>query len=112
MRSVWLSAGVPLNCELHNVMKDAENQYHYQIRKLKRSENLIKKNRLLDACIINRNGDLFTEIKNLRKHITRLRLRFIADALPISLLRLAYEYSTEKTYSGHQSRQHLLMEKK
>ena len=35
----------------------------------------------------------------------RLRLRFIADTLPISVLRLAYEYNTEKTYSGHQPSQ-------
>ena len=39
------------------------------------------------------------------KTFIRLRLRFIADTLPISLLRLAYEYSTEKTYSGHQPSQ-------
>lgn len=35
----------------------------------------------------------------------RLRLRFIADTLPISVLRLAYENNTEKTYSGDQPSQ-------
>ena len=64
---VWISAGKPLNCELHNVMKHAKNQYHYQIRKLKKSEDTIRKNKLLDACL-NGNGNLFTEIKNMRKH--------------------------------------------
>ena len=31
--------------------------------------------------------------------MVRLRLRYIADILPIFVLRLAYEYNTEKTYS-------------
>ena len=46
-------------------MKRTRNLYHFQFRKCKKSENLIAKNRLLDACI-NGTGDIFTEIKRLR----------------------------------------------
>ena len=34
--AVWISAGKPLNCVLHNIMKRTRNQYHYAIRKCKR----------------------------------------------------------------------------
>ena len=64
---VWKSAGKPLHGQLFNIMKKSKNVYHYQIRKLKKSENMIKKNNLLDACL-NGNSDLFKEIKKLRRH--------------------------------------------
>ena len=64
---VWKSAGKPLIGQLFNIMKRSKNVYHYQIRKLKKSENLIKKNNLLDACL-GGNSDLFKEIKKLRRH--------------------------------------------
>ena len=38
----------------------------YYIRKCKKSANIISRNKLLDACL-NGNGDLFKEIKALRK---------------------------------------------
>ena len=63
---VWASADKPLNTELHQIMKKTRNAYHFQIRKCKKAENLIIKNKLLDACI-NGNGDIFIEIKKLRK---------------------------------------------
>ena len=46
-------------------MKRSRNVYHYQIRKLKKSQDQIKKNKLLDACI-NGDNDLFKEIKKIR----------------------------------------------
>ena len=64
--SIWLSAGRPLNTELHIIMKKTRNQYHYQIRKNRKMNDIIKKNRLLNARI-NNNGDIFDEIKKLRK---------------------------------------------
>ena len=64
---VWKSAGKPLNCQLFNIMKRCRNVYHYQIRKLKKSENLIKRNKLLDACL-NGDNNIFKEIKKLRHH--------------------------------------------
>ncbi|MDP7404169.1 MAG: hypothetical protein QF782_01885, partial [Porticoccaceae bacterium] len=63
--SVWLSAGKPLNTELHKIMKRTRNIYHLQIRKCKKAANTLKKNALLDACI-NGKGDIFTEIRKIR----------------------------------------------
>ena len=64
--SVWQSAGRPLNNELHRIMKRTRNVYHYQIRKNRKMTEIIKKNSLLNACI-NNNGDIFKEIRKLRK---------------------------------------------
>ena len=64
---VWKSAGKPLNCELHTVMKRSRNVYHYQVKKVKKSESKIKKDKLLEACM-NGNGDLFKELKKIRHH--------------------------------------------
>ena len=63
---VWKSAGRPQNTVLHNIMKRTRNLYHYQLKKIKKSEELIKKTKLLDACL-NGNGEIFTEIKKMRK---------------------------------------------
>ena len=65
--AVWKSAGKPLKGELYNIMKRTRNVYHFQIKKIKRSENLIKRNNLLDACI-NGDNDLFKAIKKMRRH--------------------------------------------
>jgi hypothetical protein len=63
---VWKSAGCPLNTELHKVLKKTRNVYHYEYKKCVRAEAKIKKSKLLDACI-NGNGDLFKEVKAMRK---------------------------------------------
>ena len=49
---IVISHGFPHTC----------NVYHYQLRKCRRTEDIIKRNKLLDPCI-NNNGDLFEEIK-------------------------------------------------
>ena len=64
--AVWLSAGKPLNSQLHMIMKRTRNVYHYQIRKCKHAADRIKRNTLLDACL-NDNGDIFVELKKLRR---------------------------------------------
>ena len=64
--SVWLSAGRPMNTELHKIMKRTRNLYHLQIRKCKRMANILKKNKLIDACLSDK-GDIFKEIKHLRQ---------------------------------------------
>ena len=63
--AVWSSAGKPVNCELHSIMKKTRNIYHYQVRRVKKSKNDIRKHKLLDACL---NGDieLFGELKKMR----------------------------------------------
>ena len=63
---VWKSASSPLNCELHTIMKRTRNKYHMEFKKCQKAENLIKKSNLLDACL-NGNGDIFKEIKKMRK---------------------------------------------
>ena len=63
---VWLSCGKPINNEVYRIMKRTRNLYHYQFRKIKKAEDTIKKNKLLDACL-NDGGDLFKEIKGFRK---------------------------------------------
>lgn len=64
--AIWISAGKPINTELHRIMKRARNVYHFQIRKSKKVTNILKKNTLLQACIDNRDVDLFREIRKLR----------------------------------------------
>ena len=63
---VWKSADRPLNTELHKIMKRTRNIYHYQYKKCKKAEKEIKKNKLLKACV-DKEGDLFKELKNMRK---------------------------------------------
>ena len=47
-------------------MKNSRNKYHYEFKKCERAEKNIKKSKLLDACL-NGNGDLFKEIKSMRR---------------------------------------------
>ena len=63
---VWVSAGRPINTELHKIMKRTRNTFHYVMRKCKKSEENIKKSKLLNACL-GEGGDLFKEIKEMRK---------------------------------------------
>lgn len=65
---VWKSAGKPLNTVLHEVMKRSRNVYHYQFKKCEKSKKIIQKNKLLDACI-NGDGDIFKEIKLIRRNV-------------------------------------------
>ena len=66
--AVWKSAGRPLNNELHNTMKKWRNIYHYQVKKISKAQDEIKKSKLLsclssdDSC----ENDIFKEIKKLR----------------------------------------------
>ena len=62
---LWLSCGKPINTEIHRIMKRTRNLYHSEIRKIKKSENLVRKNKLLNACL-NGEGDIFKDIKSLR----------------------------------------------
>ena len=63
---VWQSAGRPLNTDLHRLMKKTRNIYHMQAKKCRKREEIIRKNKLLDACL-NGNGNLFKEIKSMRQ---------------------------------------------
>ncbi len=64
--SLWISAGRPLNTELHKIMKRTRNIYHLHIRKCKKAADILKRNALLDACI-NGKSDIYSEIRKMRK---------------------------------------------
>ena len=64
--AVWKSAGKPMNCQLHEVMKRTRNKYHFQIKRNKKMVNALKRNNLLNSCLDN-NLDIFKEIRRLRK---------------------------------------------
>ena len=64
--SVWVSAGKPINCYLHVIMKKTRNRYHLVLRKKKRMVEISKRNTMLQSCLSNDN-DIFAEIKKIRK---------------------------------------------
>ena len=64
--AIWNSAGRPINCELHRIMKRTRNIFHLVLRKCRKSEDKIKSNKLLEACL-NNDKNIFDEIKKLRK---------------------------------------------
>ena len=63
--AVWESSRRPMNTALHNIMKRTRNWYHYQIRKIKRTEKDILSNKLLLAAAEDR-IDFFQQIRNMR----------------------------------------------
>lgn len=64
--AIWVSCGKPINTEVHRIMKRTRSIYHYQIRKIKATENKIRANKLLESSL-NGSIDLFKEIKKMRK---------------------------------------------
>ena len=63
---VWISAGKPIGTVLHTIMKRSRNIYHYNYKKCIKSEEKIKRNKLLDSCL-NGGSDIFKELKKMRK---------------------------------------------
>ena len=64
--AVWKSAGSPMNCNLHGIMKRTRNAYHLIIRKKKRLLNRLKREDLLQNCLDN-DGSIFEAIKRQRR---------------------------------------------
>ena len=66
--AIWKSAGKPLNTTLHQIMKRSRNLYHFQVKKVLKAQNEIKKSTLLN-CLGETNGDtdICSEIKKLRR---------------------------------------------
>ena len=64
--AVWLSAGKPVNTELHRIMKTTRNTFHYQIRRCRRVEDFIKNQKIIENCI-ETDEELFGEIKKQRR---------------------------------------------
>ena len=48
------------------MMKQTRNRYHYEIKKCCKAQEKVKRSKLLDSCI-NGDGDIFKEIKAMRK---------------------------------------------
>ena len=63
---IWRSCGSPINTTVHNIMKKTRNQYHYHYKKCVKAEEKIRSSKILSACF-GEGGDLFQEIKQLRK---------------------------------------------
>ena len=63
--AVWKSAGKPINCHLHNIMKKTRNQYHYIIRKKKILLEKLKRDNMLESCL-KKDANIFKEIRKQR----------------------------------------------
>ena len=102
--SVWLSAGKPLNCHLHDIMKKTRNRYHLILRKKKRIMDITKRQNMLQSCLDNDN-DIFAEIKKLRQspQTPSSTIDGIEDDIPGYL---ASKY--EKLYNGVDDKDNLL----
>lgn len=66
--SVWKSAGRPQNCNLHVVMKSTRNKYHFAIRKVRKHESLLRKNKFLEDCLSGKINNIFDKIKSSRNN--------------------------------------------
>ena len=64
--NVWASAGKPHQGELFAIMKTKKLQYKYAVRRLKRCSDIIKNEKLLES-LVNKDRNIFDEIKKLRK---------------------------------------------
>ena len=64
--AVWMSAGKPMNTELHRLMKHTRNQFHFAVRRVKRKEAEIRNNKFVKCCLDNNVQDLLGEIKKMR----------------------------------------------
>ena len=64
--AIWISAGKPLNCQLHTIMKKTRNRYHLLIRKKQRLLDRIKRDEMIDACLRN-DTNIFDMMKKKRK---------------------------------------------
>ena len=74
-KSVWVSAGRPLDNNLHRLMKTTRNKYHFAIKKVKKQEEAIRKSKFLQACLNNKIEDIFSELKAMRNkggHISKV----------------------------------------
>ena len=71
-KALWLSAGRPIDNDLHRNMKFFRNQYHYAIRRVKNHETKIRKNKFAQACLDNNINDIFEEIRKMRNKTSQV----------------------------------------
>ena len=65
--SVWISYGKPENNSVHHIMKTSKNQFHYAVRRAKKNEANIRKEKFLQQCLNNDTNTLFKDLKDKRK---------------------------------------------
>ena len=88
--SIWISAGKPINTELHQIMKRTRNKYHYQIRRCRRIEEFIRNRKIVENCLDD-DMDLFKEIKS-KGQITMMMM-----SLLMGQLRMIFQKSLQKS---------------
>ena len=62
---VWMAAGCPDQGELHNVNRTAKMQYKYAVRRLKRANYNMEKDKFMQS-LLNGGVNIFNEIKKFR----------------------------------------------
>ena len=70
-KAVWVSAGRPLDCELHKVYKNCRNKYKYAIRKVNNLQSAMRKDKFLESLLENKVNDILQEIKKQRSPNTK-----------------------------------------
>ena len=68
--SIWISAGKPINCVLHTIMKKTRNKFHYVLRKVRKLQNKHRKENFLSHIIENKVNNIFTELRKMRNGVT------------------------------------------
>ena len=63
---MWSECGRPKTGAVADVMRRTRAEYQYAIRRIKRDENDIIKERFADAILTNRSRDLWAEMKRIR----------------------------------------------
>ena len=65
-KAIWVSAGRPVDTELHRVYRNCRQKYKLAIKKVKKHESDLRKNKFLSACLDNKVSDILTDIKAMR----------------------------------------------
>ena len=65
--SVWISAGRPQNTQLHRIYQHLRHQYAYSVRRVKKQENEIRKQKWLNECIEGKVNNILKELRQQRK---------------------------------------------
>ena len=66
--SIWVSAGRPLNTNLHTIMKRTRSKYHYAIHSVKKQESILRKEKFVQQCFSGKVNDILKRIKMSRKN--------------------------------------------
>ena len=64
--SIWVSSGRPQNTELHRVARYTKNQYHRQVKHIKKCEAQIRQNSFLADVLDGKVENILKEVKNIR----------------------------------------------